>query len=56
MISEEKIAYLMASGVSEENARSLLIKGFLSLNERELPDNIKASVMATVDLAKSGAM
>ncbi|PIE46082.1 MAG: hypothetical protein CSA45_00730 [Gammaproteobacteria bacterium] len=56
MISEEKIAYLMASGVSEENARSLLISGFLNLNERELPDNIKASVMAMVELARSGAM
>ncbi len=56
MISEEKIAYLMASGISEENARSLLISGFLNLNERELPENIKATVMAMVDLAKSGAM
>ncbi len=56
MISEEKIAYLMASGISEEDARSLLVRGFLNLNECELPENIKASVMTMIDLAKSGAM
>ncbi len=56
MISEEKIAYLMASGVSEEDARSLLVRGFFNLNEYELPKNIKASVMAMIDLAKSGAV
>ncbi len=56
MISIEKVAYLMASGMDEDKARSLLIKGFLKLDECELPENIKQKVIDTIDLAKSGAM
>ncbi|PIE47715.1 MAG: hypothetical protein CSA42_01640 [Gammaproteobacteria bacterium] len=56
MISADKVAYLMASGMSEDSARSLLIKGFLNLNERDLPDNIKASVLQMIEMAKSGSM
>ncbi len=56
MISEEKVAYLMASGMSEDKARSVLVKGFLNLDECELPENIKQSVVDMIELAKSGAM
>ncbi len=56
MIDKDKVAYLMASGMSEDEARSLLIKGFLKLNECELPESVKQSVLKTIDLAKSGAM
>ena len=56
MISAEKMAYLMASGLTEDAARDLIIQGFLHLGEQDLPEAIKASVQEMIAAAKSGAM
>ncbi|WP_319380868.1 SufD family Fe-S cluster assembly protein [Thiomicrorhabdus sp.] len=56
MVSAEKIAYLMATGMNEDAARSLLIQGFLNLKEEHMPNSVRDSVTRMVDIAKSGAM
>lgn len=56
MISVEKIAYLMALGMDEDAARSLLIQGFLNLKEQHLPETVRESVEKMVEVAKSGSM
>ncbi len=56
MISEEKLAYLMASGMTEDAARDLIIQGFLNLKEQHLPEPIRKSVENMIAAAKSGSM
>jgi Fe-S cluster assembly scaffold protein SufB len=56
-IAQEEIEYLMARGLSEEDARSLIIKGFLSLDIMGLPDELKRDMEETIRKAGSeGAM
>lgn len=43
-IAKEEIEYLMARGLSEEEATSLIIKGFLSLDIEGLPEELKKEV------------
>ncbi len=38
MISKDELAYMMASGIEEEKAKSLIIEGFLDLKIPSLPD------------------
>lgn len=56
MISEEKMAYLMSTGMSEELARDLIIQGFLNLREQEIPASVRDAVAGMVEAAKSGSM
>lgn len=56
VIGAEKIAYLMASGLSEERARDLLIQGFLDLDEQLIPEAIRDEVKEMIATAKSGAL
>ena len=56
MIGADKLAYLMATGMTEDAARDLIIQGFLHLNEQRLPAPIRASVEEMIATAKSGAM
>lgn len=56
MISDEKLSYLMATGVSEDTARSLLIQGFLNPKEDYMPDSVHDSIEKVVEMAKSGFM
>jgi len=44
MISKEELAYLMASGIEEERARSLIIEGFLDLRIPLLPPYLQAQI------------
>ncbi len=43
-IAKEEIEYLMARGLSEEEATSLIIKGFLSLDIEGLPEELKKEI------------
>jgi len=43
-IAKEEIEYLMARGLSEQEATSLIIKGFLSLDIKGLPEELKREV------------
>lgn len=56
MISQEKLSYLMASGMSEDAARDLIIQGFLDLDEKCLPATVRAEVKQMIVAAKSGAL
>ncbi len=54
MISREELAYLMASGLTEESARSLIIQGFLEVPLADLPPFLQKTVRALVGRARSG--
>lgn len=54
MISREELAYLMASGLDEESARSLIIQGFLEVPLADLPPFLRKMVRALIVRAKSG--
>jgi Fe-S cluster assembly scaffold protein SufB len=56
MISRDKMAYLMATGLSEERARDLILQGFLKIEEQNMPEAMRAEVKAMIAAAKSGAM
>lgn len=56
VIGADKVAYLQASGLDEENARHLLIQGFLDLDEQLIPEGIREEVTEMVKTAKSGAL
>lgn len=53
-IAQEEIEYLMARGLSEEESRSLIIKGFLSLDILGLPEELKRDMEETIKSASSG--
>lgn len=56
-IAQEEIEYLMARGLSEDDSRSLIIKGFLTLDIIGLPDELKRDIEEAVRQAGSeGAM
>ncbi len=54
MISREELAYLMASGLNEESARSLIIQGFLEVPLADLPPFLQKTVQVLIARAKSG--
>ncbi len=54
MISQEELAYLMASGLDEEIARSLIIQGFLEVPLADLPPFLQQTVSALVTQARKG--
>ena len=54
MISREELSYLMASGLDEESARSLIIQGFLEVPLADLPPFLQKTVKMLIARAKSG--
>lgn len=56
MISQEKLAYLMASGLSEDRARDLIVQGFLNPTDESMPAEIREQVSQMIAAAKSGGM
>lgn len=54
MISPEELAYLMASGMDEEKARSLIIHGFLDAGVRVLPAALRQSIASMIEQARIG--
>ncbi len=54
MISREELAYLMASGLDEERARSLIIQGFLEVPLADLPVFLQKTVRVLIARAKRG--
>ncbi|QOJ78696.1 SufD family Fe-S cluster assembly protein [Infirmifilum lucidum] len=49
MIAGEKIEYLMSKGFSEEEARALLIRGFLSAEVSGIPESVRVEIERIVD-------
>ena len=56
MIGEEKLSYLMASGLDEDRARDLIVKGFLNLEEAFMPAEMRTQVADMIASAKTGGM
>ncbi len=52
MISKDELAYLMASGIEEDKAKSLIIEGFLDLKIPSLPDYLQRQINALIQETK----
>jgi len=53
-ISEEQLFYLMARGISREEAESLIVRGFLDTSSMKLPEHLDKGVKRIIDLAVEG--
>lgn len=56
MIDGEKLNYLMASGMDEDAARNLIVQGFLSLENDNIPQSMRKRIADMITQAKSGGM
>lgn len=52
MISRDELAYLMASGIEEDKAKSLIIEGFLDLKIPSLPEELQRQINAVIKETK----
>ncbi len=55
-IAEEEINYLMARGFSEEQAKALIIKGFLDTKILGLPEKLQQEVDKAIAMLDAGAL
>lgn len=55
-IAEEQLNYLMARGIEEEEAKSLLIRGFLDISIKGLPPHLKMAISKTIDMMADSAI
>ena len=55
-IAQEEIAYLMSRGLSEEEATSAIVRGFLSVDIPELPAQLKAEIDKAIDASDKDVM
>ena len=55
-IAQEEVEYLMARGLSEQEATALIIKGFLSLDIVGLPADLKKELERMIEETDTEAM
>ncbi|MEM1509475.1 MAG: SufD family Fe-S cluster assembly protein [Thermofilaceae archaeon] len=55
-ISEEELGYLMSKGFTEEEATTLLVRGFLELGVKKIPEPLKPQVEALMRLLAKKAI
>lgn len=53
-ISEDQLMYLMARGLSREEAESLIVRGFLDVSPLNLPSFLEEAIKKVIDLAVKG--
>ncbi len=53
-LGEEQIYYLMTKGFSEEEATSMLVRGFMEVKVEGLPEQLKRQIEVAIDLAAAG--
>ncbi len=53
-LSEEQLYYLMTKGFSEEEARSILVRGFMEVKIEGLPKPVEAQLKMALELAARG--
>lgn len=53
-IAQEEVEYLMARGLSEDEATSLIVKGFLTVKIEGIPPALQKQIDKTLELAKLG--
>ena len=52
-IAEEEVHYLMSRGISEEEAVSLIVRGFLNIDIKDLPGIIRDQIQETINLLET---
>lgn len=55
-LAEEEINYLMSRGISQEQATSTIVRGFLSVDIKGLPGPLKEEIDRTIDRSNRDAM
>jgi hypothetical protein len=55
-IAQEEIAYLMSRGLSEEEATSTIVRGFLSVDIEGLPQQLKLEMDRAVEASGKDVM
>jgi uncharacterized protein len=55
-IAQEEICYLMSRGLSEDEATSTIVRGFLSVDIPGLPPQLKAEIDKAVELSEKDVM
>jgi len=55
-VGAEQLSYLMSRGLSEEEATSLIIRGFVKLKVPGLPDALQSSIDTAIKMSLEGGM
>ncbi|MCX5998183.1 MAG: SufD family Fe-S cluster assembly protein, partial [Chloroflexi bacterium] len=55
-IAQEEINYLMSRGLSEDEAASTIVRGFLSVDIEGLPAQLKAEIDRTIETGGTDVM
>ena len=53
-IDEDEINYLTSRGITEEEAASMIVRGFLSMDITGLPDELAAETQKMIDMSVDG--
>lgn len=53
-IAQDEILYLMSRGLSEDEAVSAIVRGFLNIDIPDLPAELKAEIDHAIELSKNG--
>ena len=53
-ISEDEINYLTSRGITEEDAESMIVRGFLNMDITGLPDELAAQTQRMIDMSLDG--
>jgi hypothetical protein len=53
-IAEEEVLYLMSRGLTEEEAASMIVRGFLSMDIKGLPPKLAAETKRMIDMSTRG--
>lgn len=54
MIDDEKLDYLMSTGLTEAESRDLIVQGFLNLDDERIPSSIRETVQGLIEAARGG--
>jgi Fe-S cluster assembly scaffold protein SufB len=55
-IAQEEISYLMSRGLSEDEATSTIVRGFLNVDIPGLPPQLKAEIEKAVEMSEKDVM
>jgi len=51
-IAQEEITYLMSRGLSADEATSTIVRGFLNIDIKGLPEQLKAEIDRAIEASK----
>ena len=53
-VDEDEINYLTSRGISEEDAESMIVRGFLNMDITGLPDELAEQTQRMIDMSLDG--